>query len=860
MRRYLVLSLSLWSTTLGQISDPHASDDQLDQTNKFVQRGAQTAPTLQSDEESDPDASACEQNVALKWTTEAGSSIYATPLITDLYSDGHKDIIVPAFVHQLEVVEGANGHKETEFGGHHRSFLHTSPLLYDVDNDGVREILAATFDAEIVIFDDMGEKLFERIAVGPLRVHRDWYVGLKDDPIDHAHPDVGDTPDSGLGINPFRRLLLHEGSASMPNISQPFWKQQQQQPINVPSEGLHQHRHLLQGTNQQESTEGAAATATEYADSLDRGLDGASGGLHWKPEMGGGSAFDFDMYDYEDFPRHYGRVPDPIQAPDIPLNAHADIDWARQRFDDYMEEGYAGRELWEDEDYYRASAPPLGKEWVWVDPHLMATPSIADIDGDGNDEMVMAVSYFFDKDHYADPAHRSLLPADLALDKYVASGVVAYSMATRQMLWSQHLDLSTALTTFQAFAYSAPTLVDLDRDGQLEVILGTSMGFLYVLDSHGDTRDGWPKQMAQIEAQVAVGDVDGDGRLELVAADSHGNLAVFTPEAEEVWEVHLGSAILQAASLGDVNGDGKLEVVVGTENGGLHVLEGSSGVSVPNFPFQAQGYISAEVLLTRLTPGPSMQLVFMAHDGLLYMVNGISGCADSIDVGEASYSMVLADDLDANGHMELVVTTMNGNVHCFETQAPYDPLLAWPSQIQGPNGMVARSGWEGIAATAASRIPRDVRGHDLDVAFDIVDLRPPAALPRPLQEGATAERNARGPYRVTATLQGISVSELRNEAHPVVGKANTYAQPGRYTLSVPCPRTRSTASVRLEMTDEHSMIFFDEFSVSFHIHFHRLLKWMVAVPFAAMATVAILLTTPIDVGLPTLGGGNHRQD
>lgn len=82
---------------------------------------------------------------------------------------------------------------------------------------------------------------------------------------------------------------------------------------------------------------------------------------------------------------------------------------------------------------------------------------------------------------------------------------------------------------------------------------------------------------------------------------------------------------MQAASLGDVNGDGKLEVVVGTEGGALHVLEGSSGRPLPNFPFQAQGHISAEILITRLSPGPSMQLVFMAHDGLLYMVNGISG-------------------------------------------------------------------------------------------------------------------------------------------------------------------------------------------------------------------------------------------
>ncbi len=38
--------------------------------------------------------------------SEVSSSIYATPLITDLYSDGHKDIIVPSFVHYLDVSLG----------------------------------------------------------------------------------------------------------------------------------------------------------------------------------------------------------------------------------------------------------------------------------------------------------------------------------------------------------------------------------------------------------------------------------------------------------------------------------------------------------------------------------------------------------------------------------------------------------------------------------------------------------------------------------------------------------------------------------------------------------------------------------
>jgi hypothetical protein len=33
------------------------------------------------------------------------SSVYATPLITDLYSDGRRDVVVPGFVHYMEVLQ-----------------------------------------------------------------------------------------------------------------------------------------------------------------------------------------------------------------------------------------------------------------------------------------------------------------------------------------------------------------------------------------------------------------------------------------------------------------------------------------------------------------------------------------------------------------------------------------------------------------------------------------------------------------------------------------------------------------------------------------------------------------------------------
>ena len=58
-----------------------------------------------------------------------------------------------------------------------------------------------------------------------------------------------------------------------------------------------------------------------------------------------------------------------------------------------------------------------------------------------------------------------------------------------------------------------------------------------------------------------------------------------------------------------------------------------------------------------------------------------AGCADVVDIGETSYSMVLADDLNHDGRTDLLVTTMNGNVYVFETPAKYHPLGSWTSQV-----------------------------------------------------------------------------------------------------------------------------------------------------------------------------------
>lgn len=90
----------------------------------------------------------------MRWHTELASSVYATPLITDLYSDGRKDVIVPGFRRRLHVLEGRAGAEDTAFEAQHRSTLHVSPLLYDIDFDGVPDIVVATYDGDVQFFKD----------------------------------------------------------------------------------------------------------------------------------------------------------------------------------------------------------------------------------------------------------------------------------------------------------------------------------------------------------------------------------------------------------------------------------------------------------------------------------------------------------------------------------------------------------------------------------------------------------------------------------------------------------------------------------------------------------------------------------
>ena len=98
---------------------------------------------------------------------------------------------------------------------------------------------------------------------------------------------------------------------------------------------------------------------------------------------------------------------------------------------------------------------------------------------EGAEKLTLFVRY------YDNPEHMKEL-GGIDIGKYVGGGIVVFNLDTKQVKWTKDLDLSTDTANFRAYIYSSPNVVDLDGDGNLDILIGTSFGLFYVLDHHGN--------------------------------------------------------------------------------------------------------------------------------------------------------------------------------------------------------------------------------------------------------------------------------------------------------------------------------------------------------------------------------------
>nr|XP_043620532.1 protein DEFECTIVE IN EXINE FORMATION 1 [Erigeron canadensis] len=786
----------------------------------------------------------CPQNLELRWQTEVSSSIYATPLIADINSDGKLDVVVPSFVHYLEVLEGSDGDKMPGWPAFHQSTVHASPLLYDIDKDGVREIALATYNGEVLFFRASGYMMSDKLEVPRLKAKRDWYVGLLPDPVDHSHPDVHDEQliqEAVMHSKPNPKEANHtsgvEEHKGKETEMQPKTETPNDTKVTSPEE------HVRNPQNQSDAS--VAQDKTSPHIELPKDIHNTSSTTAPDNVEGTNNETKTGRRLLEETTQDNDHKDVPVTTVENEEGLEADADSSFELFRDndeladeynYDYDDYVDESMWGDEEWTEAQHE-ASQNYVHVDSHILCTPVIADIDRDGVSEMIVAVSYFFDHEYYDNPERVKEL-GGIDIGKYVGGAIVVFNLETKQVKWTQELDLSTETGKYRAYIYSSPTVVDLDGDGYLDILVGTSYGLFYVLDHNGKVREKFPLEMAEIQGAVIAADINDDGKIELVTTDTHGNVAAWTPQGVEIWEIHLKSLIPQGPSVGDVDGDGHTDVVVPTISGNIYVLSGKDGSFVRPYPYRTHGRVMNQVLLVDLAKRnekkKGLTIVTTSFDGYLYLIDGPTSCADVVDIGETSYSMVLADNVDGGDDLDLIVTTMNGNVFCFSTPAPHHPLKAWRSHNQGRNNVAARVDREGVYVTPSSRAFRDEEGKNFWVEIEIVDKH-------------RVPSGSQGPYNVTTSL----LVPGNYQGNRTIKSYNVYDKPGKYRMKLPTVGVRTTGTVLVEMTDKNGLHFSDEFSLTFHLHYYKLLKWLLVLPMMGMFAVLVIFRPQDSMPLPS---------
>jgi hypothetical protein len=208
-----------------------------------------------------------------------------------------------------------------------------------------------------------------------------------------------------------------------------------------------------------------------------------------------------------------------------------------------------------------------------------------------------------------------------------------------------------------------------------------SRGWIYAWQESGDLLPGFPVELDRdSDSSPALVDLDGDGRWWIVFGDDAGWLHVLDTAGSERAGFPVRTrgpgpgptptphppggtvySIEASPAVADLDGNGRFEIVVGSWDGRMYVW-GDDGKLVPGWPIEVQDQIISSAALADVDGDARLDIVVGCKDGRVYgwTANGDPLPGFPYDLQDHVFSSPWIGDLDGDGRADIVVGADNG--------------------------------------------------------------------------------------------------------------------------------------------------------------------------------------------------------
>ena len=260
-----------------------------------------------------------------------------------------------------------------------------------------------------------------------------------------------------------------------------------------------------------------------------------------------------------------------------------------------------------------------------------------------------------------------------------SEGAIAWEFHThRERIW-------------RAIGVGPCSVGDIDSDGREEVIFSASDGRLYCLDADGSFR--WNVYIglnSQWSSDVLV-DL-GDGPC-VVAGGTGDVLRCIGPDGAVRWTQRgVGAGFIETViSVGDIDGDGRDEIVFPHQGRAIQAVD-SDGALLWSTVEYTGGDSPFGPSIGDVNGDGKLELLFPhRHNTKLRVLDANGGLLEEHNVPKGVESAPVIGDVDGDGRLEVLCVTQNdGELTCYRTEASTDSDVPWPTSRGAFDGRANR--------------------------------------------------------------------------------------------------------------------------------------------------------------------------